>query len=791
MYTACLISIGSDGLRLWLPYVCVTPVVRFTMVIIECLILMSFVLPLMFKRQLKSRANYSKFFPEKTSDSTPMSNSTSDPCDGNLPSISKMPNTCQGHMSHSAKAALDARKRQKAEASFPKREDKGEPSEVPWMRHRLRRCLPFWKTFCKSTLVLNWIATGFDLRWKPETGPPPPGHFHKNHQSAFNNAGFVSTAIHDMLLAGSLVQVAQKPFMVSPLGVVFKHSNGKPRLIFDARVLNSFIIVPSFKYEDLGFIPQLLKPDDYFVTTDYSRGYHHVDLNEDFWKYFGVEWEGNYYVFCSLPFGLASACWAFTKITRELSNKWRLMGRRCSGYLDDCIHADQSCNNLAAFVHTWLIPDTEKCGFLLNFTKCSLDPKTRVAYLGMIIDSILRCYEVPSAKRQIIRSFIKQALDSKAKCSVHLLEVITGNLASMHWAFGPLSRLMTMSIYNDFKHATSSWSQVPLSASSITDLQFWLDGFDNYNGFQPLWAPLGIHRIIFTDAAGQNLRNFGGWAGWMVDPNSGHRLIAKGIWQGDIILDHSTLQELLAVFLTIQSFNTQNELAMKLVHIKTDNQAVSYIINKAGSRDLHVHNICKALLWYCFNNRIYLSASWIPRDLNSFADFYSKNTDSGDWKLNPNIFNYLQGKWGKFDIDLFASYNNHQTDRYYSLYFTPTCEGVNAFSFNWGRQCWCNPPFKMMSQVMAKARACRARLCIICPFTPSAPWWHAISPNGSHLDTCVRDYVLLERAPDMFLAGNMAHQFAGRVPRWNSLALLADFSEHQLRRSALPVPYPL
>jgi hypothetical protein len=151
-----------------------------------------------------------------------------------------------------------------------------------------------------------------------------------------------------MLLAGSLIQVEHKPFMVSPLGVVFKHSNGKPRLIFDARVLNSFIIVPSFKYKDLGFIPQILKPGDYFVTTDYSRGYHHVDLHEDFWKYFGVEWEGKFYVFCSLPFGLASACWAFTKITRELTNKWRSMGRRCSGYLDDSIHADQSYNNLVA-----------------------------------------------------------------------------------------------------------------------------------------------------------------------------------------------------------------------------------------------------------------------------------------------------------------------------------------------------------------------------------------------------------------------------------------------------------
>ena len=657
------------------------------------------------------------------------------------------------------------------------------------MQRRLRLNQLIKKTFCKSTLVLNWIANGFDLRWKPETGSPPPGHYGTNHKSAFQNSEFVSTAIHELLQAGSLMQTDFKPFMVSPLGVVFKHSNGKPRLIFDARVLNSYIIVPGFKYEDLGFIPQMLKPNDFLVTTDYSRGYHHVDLNEEFWKYFGVEWDGKFYVFCSLPFGLASACWAFTKITREMLNKWRLMGHRCSGYLDDGIHADQSYDKLAHFVHTHLIPDTLNCGFILNFKKCSLDPKTRVAYLGMLIDSILKCFEVPLAKRQIIIQLIKQALDSRNECSVHLLEVITGNLASMHWAFGPLSRLMTMSIYNDFKHASSSWNCVPLSFTSINDLQFWLDGFDAYNGFKPLWAPLGIDRTIFTDAAGENLRNFGGWAGWMQDPSSGHRLVAKGIWQGDIIMDHSTMQELVAVHLTLESFNRHNELAMKQVHVKTDNQALTFIINKAGSRDHHTHEACKNLLWYCFNNQIFLTASWIPRDLNTFADFYSKNTDSGDWKLNPHIFKSLQNTWGKFNIDLFASYNNHQTEKYYSLYFTPTCAGVDAFSFHWGRACWCNPPFKLMSHVLAKARDSKARMCLICPFTPSAAWWHAITTDGIHFNTCVRDYMFLERSPNMFLAGNMAHQFAGRIPRWNSLALLVDFAEHQLCRPALSIPF--
>ena len=141
--------------------------------VIECFFLVSILLPLMLTQQKLHKARYAKFSTFKATDSVPESAADLHP------PVPQMPNTCQGHMSHSAKAALDARKRQKAEASFPKREDKGEPSEVPWMRHRLRRCLPFWKTFCKSTLVLNWIATGFDLRWKPETCPPPLDTFIK------------------------------------------------------------------------------------------------------------------------------------------------------------------------------------------------------------------------------------------------------------------------------------------------------------------------------------------------------------------------------------------------------------------------------------------------------------------------------------------------------------------------------------------------------------------------------------------------------------------------------------
>ncbi|KAK3236112.1 hypothetical protein CYMTET_53718 [Cymbomonas tetramitiformis] len=51
--------------------------------------------------------------------------------------------------------------------------------------------------------------------------------------------------------------------------------------------------------------------------------------------YVAVEWCGKCYEFCVLPFGLAPACWVFTKINKELVGKWRALGFCVYPYVDD------------------------------------------------------------------------------------------------------------------------------------------------------------------------------------------------------------------------------------------------------------------------------------------------------------------------------------------------------------------------------------------------------------------------------------------------------------------------
>ena len=92
----------------------------------------------------------------------------------------------------------------------------------------------------------------------------------------------------------------------------------------------------------------------------------------------------------------------------------------------------------------------------------------------------------------------------------------------MHWAFGPIARMMTMSIYDSMKPYTISGRnsaskisvEVKLTAEAISDLEFWRDCFEKFDAFKELWPAKKSYITFFTDAAGKNLNNFGAWAGW-------------------------------------------------------------------------------------------------------------------------------------------------------------------------------------------------------------------------------------------------------------------------------------
>ena len=181
---------------------------------------------------------------------------------------------------------------------------------------------------------------------------------------------FVVSAIEELLAAGCIVSSTECPAVCSPLSVV-RNAKGKLRLVLDLRYVNQFLPKQKFKYEGLDLVVQMFEKEDYFFTFDLKSGYHHVDIHEDFWKYLGFSWmrDGHrcFYMFKVLPFGLASACYVFTKLLRPLVKKWRGSGMRAIVYIDDGIVAAK-CKAECAAVRDVVVRDLRKAGFILNTT---------------------------------------------------------------------------------------------------------------------------------------------------------------------------------------------------------------------------------------------------------------------------------------------------------------------------------------------------------------------------------------------------------------------------------------
>ena len=131
-----------------------------------------------------------------------------------------------------------------------------------------------------------------------------------------------------------------EPRVISPLKVVPK-KGGKLRLILDLSWLNRYLIFPKFRYDSVKQIADLFEMGDYMFAWDAKDGYWHVDLHEDMWQYMCFEWEGQILYFAVMPFGLAPACWVFTKMMRVSINYMRMQGLKVLAYIDDGLAAAQ------------------------------------------------------------------------------------------------------------------------------------------------------------------------------------------------------------------------------------------------------------------------------------------------------------------------------------------------------------------------------------------------------------------------------------------------------------------
>lgn len=653
------------------------------------------------------------------------------------------------------------------------------------IRGRLRNHMKFWLKICLSTLVLAWIAHGYKLEFDPALGEPRDAWF-SNHPGAYNHSDFVDEALTTLLQTGAIeCRGKKRPKVVSPLGVVPK-KGGKSRLILDLRYVNKHLIDTKFRYETPADLEHILKQGDYLFAFDLRSGYHHVEMHASSIEYLGFEWKGQFYVFTCLPFGLKPAPWVFTKIMRELVGWWRNKGFRLLPYLDDFIFGVRPDPNgdctAACRVRDQVIADLDAAGLLLAEEKSTLTPVKILDHLGFTIDTTSNIIAVTQDRWDKLQGAISKCLVNARHVAAKTLARCTGQIISCKLALGPVASLMTKASYLALESRKSWFSYLSLPDACIQELTFW-KGVNRSSFTSPLTKPphhIGVQ--VFSDASAF------GWGGHLLDPTVDP---AQGYLTIPERAGSSTYRELTAVLYTLQSFS--QFLQGRVVTLYTDSQTTESIVAK-GTMVAANHDLAVQIFLWCLQQGVKLHVVWIPRDLNAKADAISKWWDYDDWQLNPELFRVCCERWGQHNFDRFASHTNHQCSLFNSFAWCPGTQGVDAFAQVWTRAInqdtpvnnWCNPPFRLIGQVVELLQEQRATATVIIPVWPKQYWWPTICPDGVHLAPYVVDWLEFDTSyADVFLPGPRgANAVAQAPPAFRVLALRISFDHSYV--SSLP-----
>ena len=383
--------------------------------------------------------------------------------------------------------------------------------------------------------------------------------------------------------------------------------------------------------------------------------------------------------------------------------------------MDDFIAADAEVN--IEVKKDFVLHTLTRLGFTINFKKSNLVPNQSQMFIGYIIQTNKVpgkiFIQIPKHRINRLRHDIQRAIKN-GKLSARALAKITGQCISMSKAILP-AKLLLRNIYRDLA-TRSSWQDIlVLSESALKDLQWWLKSMSAWNGTAFESKATNIVQMA-CDASSS------GFGATIV----GSHLEAHAIWDPVTATRSSNFRELKAVLFTLKSFLPH--LKNKTVSLYSDNITTVANVNFQGSKHKHLSDLARQIWSMAITNSISLKVKHIRGVNNGHSDRLSRLPQKYEWTLHPELFNYLDRKFGPHTIDRFASVNTYQCEVYNSRFLDPFSSGLNALEqTDWHQHNnFVNPPLRLLPEILRLIISQKARATIIAPYWPAMPWFRTL-----------------------------------------------------------------
>jgi len=586
-----------------------------------------------------------------------------------------------------------------------------EPLKNCSVRGRLKQHIRFWERIEAPEFIIDTIREGYKIPFVVV----PPYCVRKNNKSANLYDDFVKEAIEELLEGDRISEVGCRKdlHVVNPLSVSVQ-SSGKKRLILDLRIVNKCIYKQKFKFEDHKKALEYFVQGGYATKFDLKSGYHHVDIFPEHRQYLGFCWtfqDGveRFFMFNVLPFGLSTAPYMFTKLLRPLVKLWRCRGLHSVLYLDDGLNFEESYEK-ANYASHHMQGDLHAAGFIVNQEKSIWEPTQNIEWLGIIWDVKGGFISIGEKRIDKAKRLLEYALDKPCK-SARELAAIVGSIMSMSPVVGRLSCIMSRHCQIAVAIADDWDTKHDLDKYCILEVRFWYENLVNVNT-KYCFNRLVHNKMIYSDASDHA-------CGALVKGDK--ELICHRMFTLEETSYSSTHRELIAILYSLEAFG--ETLYNSKIKWFTDNQSSARIV-EVGSMKMNLHLLAYKIFSHCLEHNIDLYIEWIPREMNTQADFISKIRDCDDWQITCDLFHELDQLWGPHTLDCFASFYNAKTSRFFSRFWNPGCAGVDAFYHSWqGENCLIVPPVNIVTQVLNYMNTQNTVGTLIVPAWPSAVFW--------------------------------------------------------------------
>jgi len=583
-----------------------------------------------------------------------------------------------------------------------------------------------------NTAVAAALNTGFSLPFKDT---PPQRIIVPNYDLTPPQITSVRQQLTKFLAFDSIARTTQQPLVCSPLFVVPK-ANGGFRLVIDLRILNDTLDTPKFKAETLFTATRLAATYSHATTLDVASAFHHVPVSPRDRTYLGFQFDGQYYVWNVMPFGLQTSPWAWHVVMAQAIRLIRVLGVAVVWYVDDLMILGASAQD-ANYSRRLVVQVLEMLGIKLN-DKGIDTPTTRFIFLGFLWDLTAKMLAVTPAKRDSVRTTARRMLQ-RGGATRSQWRSFAGLVMSLTPACA-VAPLYLRPIFNLVGENARGAAFVRLTEPVRQVLAFWARFPDKWTR-RPMRVPATITALTITFDASSFA-----WGAFLTD-GPGPPTEARGFFTTQERAMFPVHRETLAFLRALQSFPRLLHDRLNLL-IQTDSQPLAAALRRTSSRSPYIYRALAQVLPRLWANGSLFRVQWLSSE-NNPADAPSRFGDKEDFALLTHWFQAVCDLFAVSPtVDRFASSINTRCRRFNSEFLCPGVEAVDAFRQWWatvGEVNWANPPFSLLLRVLLLILEQGAETVLVTPLFPDRLWWPLLMRMASQV-------LIFPRAP-LFFSG--------------------------------------